>query len=42
MTSIKRIDPGPRMSEAVIHGGKISSWLIQWQEGGYSNKRWIF
>lgn len=23
MTDIKRIEPGPRMSEAVIHGGKI-------------------
>lgn len=23
MTDIRRIEPGPRMSEAVIHGGKI-------------------
>lgn len=23
MTDIKRIEPGPRMSEAVIHGGKV-------------------
>jgi enamine deaminase RidA (YjgF/YER057c/UK114 family) len=23
MSELKRIDPGPRMSEAVIHGGKI-------------------